>query len=205
MVALLVSPLDLGTRGDHSSTRWFSHGLYINPVTASWLWVPTCVHALSWRRSDHSALASRNSSSPFAQLQRRCDKQNKTSWFLAPCFGRLPQLRKEASTDPQPIGPVRVGDLTHACPLLFLASDTIDRLEERQRAIIEPSEQAFVAKVRGVEHERAQAASHIQQQVEEAAARKREIERMKVCGSVDGLIARICRANSRMPLAASCC
>lgn len=37
-----------------------------------------------------------------------------------------------------------------------------------------------MAKVRGVEHERAQAASHIQEQAEEAAAREREIERMQV-------------------------
>lgn len=58
--------------------------------------------------------------------------------------------------------------------------DAIDRLEQQQRAIVEPSEQAFVAKVRGVEHERAQAASHIQEQAEEAAARERDIERMQV-------------------------
>eukprot|EP00903_Cladosiphon_okamuranus_P015369 g14195.t1 len=58
-----------------------------------------------------------------------------------------------------------------------LIRETIDRLEEQQRAIVEPSERAFVAKVRGIEHERAQAAYHIQEQVEEAAAREREIER----------------------------
>lgn len=58
--------------------------------------------------------------------------------------------------------------------------DAIGRLEQQQRAIVEPSEEAFVAKVRGVEHERAQAASHIQEQAEEAAARERDIERMQV-------------------------
>lgn len=58
--------------------------------------------------------------------------------------------------------------------------DAIDRLEQQQRAIVEPSEQAFVAKVKGMEHERAQAASHIQEQAEEATARERDIERMQV-------------------------
>lgn len=80
--------------------------------------------------------------------------------------------------------PLKASDLTRSyvrVPLV-IASETIDRLEEQQRAIIEPSEQAFVAKVRGVEHERAQAASHIQEQAEEAAAREREIERMQVGG-----------------------
>ncbi|CAM9677146.1 unnamed protein product [Ectocarpus sp. 13 AM-2016] len=57
--------------------------------------------------------------------------------------------------------------------------DTIDLLEQRHRAIVEPSEQAFVARVREVEQERAQAASHIQEQAEEAAARERDIERMQ--------------------------
>lgn len=66
---------------------------------------------------------------------------------------------------------------------MSLSSETIDRLEEQQRAIIEPSEKEFVAKVRGVEHERAQAASHIQEQMEEAMAREREIERMQASGS----------------------
>lgn len=64
---------------------------------------------------------------------------------------------------------------------LTFATDTINLLEQRHRAIVEPSEQAFVARVRGVENERAQVASHIQEQVEEAAARERDIERMQVC------------------------
>lgn len=88
-----------------------------------------------------------------------------------------------------PIDQARVSGLIHACvralpPLLCLPlPETIDQLEQQQRAIVEPSEQAFVAKVRGVEQERATAANHIREQVEEAAAREREIERMQASGS----------------------
>lgn len=62
--------------------------------------------------------------------------------------------------------------------------ETIDRLEQQKRVIIEPSEQAFVAKVKEIEHDRAQAASHIQEQLEEAAARERDIAKMQVHTSV---------------------
>lgn len=58
--------------------------------------------------------------------------------------------------------------------------DAIERLDQQKAAIVEPSERAFVAKVRGIEQDRTQAASHIQEQAEEAALRERDIERMQV-------------------------
>lgn len=63
---------------------------------------------------------------------------------------------------------------------LALAADAIERLDEQKRAIEEPSERAFVAKVREIEQDRKQAASHIQEQAEEAALRERDIKQMQV-------------------------
>lgn len=82
--------------------------------------------------------------------------------------------------------------------------DAIDRLEQQQRAIVEPSEQAFVAKVRGVEHERAQAASHIQEQAEEVAARERDIERMQVCVYSNSVCSRLDRFNNSILVDTPC-
>lgn len=55
-----------------------------------------------------------------------------------------------------------------------------ERLEEQQREVVIPSEKEFVARVRTVEQERAQATSHIEEQQEAAEAQERDIERMRV-------------------------
>lgn len=55
-----------------------------------------------------------------------------------------------------------------------------ERLEEQRREIVIPSEEDFVAKIRSVEQERAKAASHIDEQIEEAEAREQDIERIRV-------------------------
>lgn len=69
----------------------------------------------------------------------------------------------------------------HFRPLEYsLLSEMTQRLEQLQREINVPSEEVFVAKVRGVEQERAQATAHIQEQLEEAAAHERNIVQMQV-------------------------
>lgn len=55
-----------------------------------------------------------------------------------------------------------------------------ERLEQQQRDVTVPSEDEFVAKVKGVEQARARATSNIQEQREAAAAREKEIESMQV-------------------------
>ena len=55
-----------------------------------------------------------------------------------------------------------------------------ERLEQQQREIETPSEEAFAAEVRGVEKERARASERINQQLEEVTAKEKDIERMQV-------------------------
>lgn len=65
---------------------------------------------------------------------------------------------------------------------LFFSSGMTDRLEQQRREIETPSEEAFVSEVRRLEKERARASDHINQQLEEAAAQEKDIERMQVRG-----------------------
>lgn len=57
-----------------------------------------------------------------------------------------------------------------------------ERLQQRQGELEAPSQEKFVRKVKEMEQERAQAVSHIHEQMEEAAAKEKDIERMQVCG-----------------------
>ena len=55
-----------------------------------------------------------------------------------------------------------------------------EKLEQQRREIETPSEEAFVAEVRKLEKERARASERINQQLEEATAQEKDIERLEV-------------------------
>lgn len=55
-----------------------------------------------------------------------------------------------------------------------------ERVEDQQRELVIPSEEEFVTRIRGVEKNRAQAASHIDEQLEEVEAQEKEIEYIRV-------------------------
>lgn len=66
------------------------------------------------------------------------------------------------------------------CICYSVVTGIAEELEEQQRGITIPSEEEFAGRVRGVEQDRAQATSHINDQLEEVDIREKDIERIRV-------------------------
>ena len=71
-------------------------------------------------------------------------------------------------------------DVTAAAAAFFFPPGMAEKLEQQRREIEPPSEEAFVAEVRKLEKERARASERINQQLEEATAQEKDIERLEV-------------------------